>query len=436
MSQMARWARRPPDTDAGRRNMFLLVQLRWIAVGGQLITIAVVHGWLDIPVPLVPLLIAPLLLAAINLLTMALLKSSRWPVTNGEISIALLFDVVALTWQLYHSGGLSNPFALLFLLQVVIGAIVLRPPSSWAIVAVTLGALSVLTVEARPLPLPPDYAANPLRLYIQGSLVCYILIAILLVAFVSRIGRNLSDRDAALANIRQRAAEEDHIVRMGLLASGAAHELGTPLSTLSVILNDWKRMPMLADAADLAEDLAEMETAVARCKTIVSGILLSAGEARGEAPKVTSMRAFLDGIVAEWRSSRLPGAIHYDDDFGEDVAIVSDPALKQVLGNIIDNAAHYSPDWIGIAAAREGDDLLLSIADSGPGFSEEILASFGQPYRSTKGRPGGGLGLFLLVNVLRKLGGSAEAANRAEGGALVRIRLPIAALAYHKEARE
>src|SRR3546814_2725493 len=89
-----------------------------------------------------------------------------------------------------------------------------------------------------------------------------------------------------------------HIVRMGLLASGAAHELGTPLSTLSVLIGDWKAAARLKDDPELHDDLADMDAAVQRCKTIVSGILMSAGEARGEAPQLTTMRASFNEIVA------------------------------------------------------------------------------------------------------------------------------------------
>jgi two-component system sensor histidine kinase RegB len=216
---------------------------------------------------------------------------------------------------------------------------------------------------------------------------------------------------------------------MGLLASGAAHELGTPLSTLSVLIGDWRGAARLAEDGELQEDLADMDAAVRRCKAIVSGILMSAGEARGVAPRLTTMRAFLTDIVEDSRAGRLPGTVEFNDLFGADVAIVSDPALRQVIGNVMDNAAEVSPGWIGITASRDGDMAVIEIADRGPGFSDEMLASFGQPYRSTKGRPGGGLGLFLLVNVLRKLGGGASVANRDAGGALVRILLPISAIA-------
>lgn len=417
-----------PEADAGRRNMTLLIQLRWLAVGGQLATIAVVSGFMDIVLPLPPLLAALVVLVTINLASLALLGRGR-AVTNAELTAALLFDVAALAWQLHHSGGLANPFASLFLLQVVIGAILLTPRSSWAIVAATLAGLATLRFDPTPLLLPERYAIDPLGLYLKGSLVCFVLIAVLLVAFVTRISRNLRDRDGALAAARQRAAEEDHIVRMGLLASGAAHELGTPLSTLSVLIGDWKNAPATARDSELQYDLADMDAAVQRCKTIVSGILMSAGEARGEAPQLTTMRAFLSDVVEASRAGRMPGTVEFNDVFGPDVAIVSDPALRQVIGNVMDNAAEVSPDWIGVTASRDGDMAVIEIADRGPGFSAEMLEHFGQPYRSSKGRPGGGLGLFLLVNVVRKLGGGASVANRDAGGALVRITLPISAIA-------
>jgi len=423
-----------PDADAGRRNMDLLLLLRWIAVGGQLVTIAVVTGVMRIALPLQPLLFAPAILVVVNLASIALLRR-RSIVTNAELTMVLLFDVGVLTWQLHYSGGLTNPFTSLFLLQIAIGAILLKPLSSWCIVGATLAALIILAADPQPLMLPAPYAADPLRLYIQGSLVCFALIAVLLVLFITWINRNLRTRDAALAAIRQRAVEEDHIVRMGLLASGAAHELGTPLSSLSVLIGDWKGMKRFAGDTEMQEDLADMDAAVGRCKTIVSGILMATGEARGTAPEFTTVRGFLNDIVAHWRAIRLPDTVVFDDQFGEDVPIVSDPALRQVIANVVDNACEVSPQWIGISARRDGRNLVLDVADNGPGFAPDILGAFGQPYRSTKGKPGGGLGLFLLVNMVRKLGGEAFAENRVEGGALVSIVLPLDSLSPGKEVR-
>ena len=414
--------------DAGRRNMLLLTQLRWLAVGGQLVTVAVVQLALGIDLPLTQLLMSTATLAALNIASHVLIASGA-RFTDGALAAALLFDVGALTVQLSLSGGITNPFAALFLLHIVLGAVLLRPHYPWTIVAATLIALGILSLDPTPLVLPPDLPVDPVNLYLGGGFVCFVLIAVLLVIFIGQISRNLRTHDAALAAVRQRAAEEDHIVRMGLLASGAAHELGTPLSLLSVAIGDWRAMPRLKDDAELQEELAEMDGAVRRCKAIVSGILMSAGEARGVAPEVTSVRRFLTEIVADYRASLLPGTLDFDDRFGADVTIVSDPALRQVIGNVIDNAIEVSPGRVALTVLREGEALVLDIADRGPGFAPEILDTFGQPYRSTKGKPGGGLGLFLLVNVLRKLGGEASAENRLDGGARVRIVLPLAALA-------
>jgi two-component system sensor histidine kinase RegB len=220
---------------------------------------------------------------------------------------------------------------------------------------------------------------------------------------------------------------------MGLLASGAAHELGTPLATLSVILGDWKRMPEFKKNPELLEEIAEMQTQLKRCKSIVSGVLLAAGETRGESAARTTIRTFLDQLVDEWKASRPVHAFTYNNRIGDDVPVVFDSALRQMIDNVLDNALEASPDWVGLDASVENGLLSLAVTDAGPGFAPAMLAHFGKPYQSSKGRPGGGLGLFLVVNVARTLGGSVAASNRAEGGALVRLTLPLSAISLEEE---
>jgi two-component system, sensor histidine kinase RegB len=280
----------------------------------------------------------------------------------------------------------------------------------------------------RPLPLAHFSAPARFRLQMAGEFASFVLDAGLLVVFLTRIARNLRTRDARLAALRQQAAEEDHIVRMGLLASGAAHELGTPLATLAVILNDWKHLPPFQTDPERLQEIEDMEAEVLRCKTIVNGILVSAGEDRGEAPVRTSVRVFVDGVVAEWRNTRAIGRFSFDNRFGEDLPIVADPALKQVLFNVLDNAAEASPAWVGVDVRRMDGELVIRISDDGPGFSAEMLETFGKPYHSSKHRAGSGLGLFLVVNAVRKLGGGVVPRNRTGGGAEVTIRLPLSSL--------
>jgi two-component system sensor histidine kinase RegB len=144
---------------------------------------------------------------------------------------------------------------------------------------------------------------------------------------------------------------------------------------------------------------------------------------------VTTVTTFFNALVNEWRDARAPGHLDYDNAFGTDLSIVSDSTLKQIIFNVLDNAYDSSPDWIGVSISRDGDVLVLRVLDRGPGFAPQMLAQFGKPYQSSKGKPGGGLGLFLVVNVVRKLGGSVVAANRPEGGASVTLKLPLSALA-------
>ena len=418
----------PPHGDtANRKNLALLIQLRWIAVVGQIVTIVAVHFGLGIPLPLGPMALVLVALIALNLVSIRWLRRHR-DVDSSALFVTLLLDVVALSAQLYFSGGASNPFVALYLLQVVLAAVLLDAESSWTVVGATFVGFVLLNWFNEPLVIPVRYD----NLYVVGTFISFALDAALLVAFVTRMNRNLRERDARLAELRQQTAEETHIVRMGLLASGAAHELGTPLASVAVILGDWRRMPEIAQRPDMLQELEEMQTAVQRCKTILRGILLSAGEARGEAPTVTTLTEFLQDIAGDW-NDRHPGTLHYittGAGLGEDVQIVSDPALRQVVTNLLENAYDVSPQWIGMTAERRDGLLRIEVNDAGPGFSPEMLANVGKPYHSTKPRQGAGLGLFLVVNVIRKLGGAVTARNRDEGGAAVAIELPISALRF------
>ncbi|MET0210900.1 MAG: ATP-binding protein [Burkholderiaceae bacterium] len=417
----------PLDDATGFKNMQQLIQLRWIAAVGQALTIGIVHYGFGIALPVDRMLAVLGCLVAFN--GVSLMRWHRYrEVTNGELLVASLVDVGMLTAQLYLSGGVTNPFVFFYLLQIILGAVLLEAWSIWVIVVVTTGCFAGLALFAPPLALPIDLQRGLASRYVQGMLICFVVNAALLVVFITRISRNLRERDARLAGLRQRAAEEEHIVRIGLLASGAAHELGTPLATLAVILGDWRRMPALKADAELLQEVGEMQAQVQRCKAIVSGILLSAGEARGESSVKTTVRTFLDDLVEEWRGTRSATALQYDNRFGEDMPMVSDAALKQMICNVLDNALEASPQRLYLEVGRDADTLMLDIADNGPGFAPGMLAHLGKPYQSTKGRPGGGLGLFLVANVARTVGGSVTARNRQEGGAVVTITLPLSAI--------
>ena len=265
-------------------------------------------------------------------------------------------------------------------------------------------------------------------LYQDGMIICFLVNAALLVFFLTRINDNLSSRDAQLADLRQHASEEEHIVKMGLLASGAAHELGTPLATLSVIVGDWRRMPEFSKNPELLEEINEMQRQLQRCKSIVSSILLSAGEARGESSVKTTLNTFLKHLADDFKATRPIQTFLFENLIKEDVPVVFDSALKQMMCNVLDNALEASPNWLSLTVSSTDNLLNIVVSDRGPGFLPDILEKLGQPYQSTKGRPGSGLGIFFVVNVARKLGGSVTARNLEQGGAAVKIVLPLSAI--------
>jgi len=415
-----------PSSATSRHNLRQLIQLRWIAVLGQVITIFVTQVSFGILLPYKTMLLVVLGLAVFNLFSLLRLRI-RTPVTQVELFLALLLDVATLTIQLYLSGGTTNPFVFLFLLQVALAAVLLKSAATWAVVLLCALAFGGLAVANRPLPLPLDPLQGLPAPFVLGMLICFLLNAALLVVFITRITHNLRTRDARLAAMRQRAAEEEHIVHMGLLASGAAHELSTPLATIDIILGDWAHAQPAGDPERL-QDIQEMQAQVQRCKAIVSGILMSAGEARGEAMSETTVRQFLDTLVSQWRKSRPANRLTYENHFRDEVSILSDRALKQMICNVLDNAQEASPRGQQLTVTRDEGDLVLEVSDIGPGFKPDMLRNLGKPYQSSKGRPGGGLGLFLSLNVARTLSGSLVARNLPFGGASVVIRLPLASL--------
>ena len=416
-----------------RQNMQLLIQLRWIAVVGQVVTISLVHYGFHITLPLLPMALVLVALVATNLAYIYWSQGLRRPVTSRSLFYALLADVLALTIQLYLSGGASNPFIYLYLLQGILSAVLLRPYYTWCVVAASFVGVIGLTLFHQPLHVQFESQEGLPSLYVVGVLISFVLTSILTIVFLTRIVDNLRRRDTRISDMRQRASEEEHIVRLGLLATGAAHELGTPMATMSVILGDWQHMRALMQDQDLREDLQEMQRQLLRCKSIVSGVLLSAGETRAEGAESTTFVSFVQGIVSHWQSHNSLAHFALNNRGVADFAMLSDTALQQMICNLLDNALEASPDWVELSMDSDRQQVLLQVRDHGPGFDAAVLQQLGQCHVSTKQeRPGRGLGLFLVMNVARALGGQVQARNlpaHEGGGALVEVRLPQSAMA-------
>ncbi|MBD2859478.1 HAMP domain-containing histidine kinase [Spongiibacter sp. KMU-158] len=424
------------DTDTStatlKKQMRQLVQLRWLAVLGQLLTILVTHSLFHVDLPLKQMIATLAGLAVFNAFYEVSLVAGR-KILAVELFFGLLVDMVTLTAQLYLSGGATNPFVFLYVVQVGLAAVVMSAAYAWLLL-IFAGICFLWLADFSPLmSLPLDYQMGTHSYYVMGMFTCLLLTASLLVVYVNRMTLARREHDAQLAELQRRAEEEEHILRMGLLASGAAHELGTPLATIAVILGDWRHMEAFKTDPELSEDIDEIQTQVQRCKSIVSGILLSAGEMRGESSAENTVNDFFNDLVAEWKLSRKPIALNFVNRFGGDMAIASDAVLKQTVCNLLDNALEASPEWVSLEVSRFGQDLVIQVKDRGPGFAESVMEHLGQPYQSTKERAGSGLGLFLVFNVTRTLGGKVQVRNLPECGAEVSLHLPLCSLQLKEE---
>lgn len=418
----------------GHENMLQLIQLRWFAVVGQVLSIVVAVVGLDIALPLPAMLSVLVCLIGFNI-SCQLRWHEEQEVSETTLLFSLLADVGSLALQLYFSGGLYNPFVFLFLLQVILAVLLCRTRSAWKVAGVTAVCVLLLAFFYEPLRLPPQWDGRFAQLYAAGLILAFGLDAFLLVFFMTRIASNLRSGDAQIARMREEASEREQVMRIGLLASGAAHELGTPLATMSVILGDWKHDPIITENDDLVQELNELQVQLQRCKQIVTGILLSAGEARGEQSRNLALKAFAQDVLEQWRARRNPVQLAVRMPDVPDVKIAADDVLRQMLFNVLDNALDASPGFVEFVLSVDSDTIRFAVRDTGPGFADEVLRQIGRPYNSTKGRDGGGLGLFLVFNVVRGLGGTVRIANRAVGGAEVCIDIPRRNLAI-QESRD
>lgn len=405
-----------------RDNLSLLIRLRWLAIVGQIGAIAVTHYGLGVALPRTEMAPVVGFLIFLNLYTTWRIRTSK-PISDVTVVIELLMDVICLTILLFLSGGASNPFVSLFILQVILGIILLPARLALVVLVASVAAHYWLLGNGLPLALPHyPRGGGFFNLHLQGMFLSFTLAACLLFWFVTRIMANLRAGDEQIASLRRQIMEEDHLVRLGLLASGAAHELGTPLTTIAVTLEDWAVIgpPKQAEGHyQLQRVLGEIR----RCREIVSDMLFSSGQERLDEVEPASVASFIDEIVDDLKNSLIGLTVANLVMSERDIA--TDPMLEQALCQILKNAQEAGATAISISAEDLSDGrILIRIADNGPGFPTDILANPGQPFQSHREGAGRGLGLFLAVNALRRIQGEICFQNTQDGGAEACLILP------------
>lgn len=423
-----------------KTNLQRLALVRLLVLACQLAAILYAYGWLRAPLDYPWLLGIALATGATALPT--LWRTARpWPVTDAEYFAQLLIDVGGLGALLYFSGGANNPFISYLLVPLAIAAAVLPSGYTVALALIGVGLYSALLFFYQPLallqpdaadpalqahiamghlPAPPD--APELNAHIVGMWCNFAISSALITYVVARMAATVREQQAELNRRREEAMHNEQLLAVATLAAGTAHELGTPLGTMTVLLDD-----MRSDDAALQADIDLLKQQVGACRATLK-TLVNTAEAHQQQRAPQRLDALLPTLLERWQVLRPRAAWHLTLQAGTAPALVCDEALQQAVVNLLNNAADTDSGPVAIEAHWDARWATLHIRDRGPGIALDVAERLGKPFVTSKGK-GLGLGLFLSHATVERHGGDIRLFNHPEGGIDAVLRLPIAVTA-------
>ncbi len=406
----------------GHSQLRRLVILRSVAIAAQLLTLLSVWHFLEMALDWSAMLITIATLAGINLFTWLRLRGDR-PVSNPELFVQLGIDVLALSVLLYYGGGSTNPFVSLFLLPLVIAAATLPMPYTWGMALLTTASYSVLMFYYQPLPHShhDHNSDSAFTTHVMGMWLGFFISAVVVAYFVTQMAQAVRKRDEQLARAREEILRNERIVALGTQAAGAAHEMGTPLSTMAVVINELQH-ELGAEPSELRDSLEILDEQVRGCKRILDKILSNAQEEG--ATSILSVDAMMAEVLDEWQLLR-PTAVYQYQAASTPAKLAVDTTLRAALMNLLNNAADASPQGIEIVCRCDEKNFILTVIDHGAGLSEEVARYAGSAFFTTK-QEGRGLGLMLANATVERLGGTVSLLNNHQGGASTELILPLA----------
>jgi len=419
----------PKTTSAAAdENLRHLLSLRALNVSGQLVAILSAIYYLDIVLPIDPLAIILTSLLVWSLFSLLLLKKPA-KVTDNTFFFQLVVDVVALTGLLYFTGGATNPFAWFLLVPHSIASTLLSRRYVWLMAVITSLSYTLIVFYYEPL----VHLDHPMEMgigdhfadHVVGMWIGFVLSTFLMAYFVAGMAESLRKRNKLLADMQERIFRDERLVALGTLATGAAHELGTPLGTMDVVAHELELELHQEGDEDSRKKLLIIQGQIKRCKNVLMTITETATVDKYDSGQLLPVDEYLAHVVNRWKISNLN--IHLIQGMcgkGSAPMIISDVALTRALLNILDNAAYVSPDHISLTLDWDARTIYVTIEDDGCGMSEQQLDRLGKHTVSSK-EEGLGLGIYITKATVERLGGSISWKNREKGGVLVDISLPL-----------
>lgn len=423
--------------EASRLRLHTIVRLRWLAVMGQLSAVVIVWLVLQFPLPVGYCLGLIALSAWINV-ALSVKYPARHRLGVRLATSLLAYDVLQLAALLYLTGGVQNPFSLLLLVPVTVSAATLPAASTFFLGLLAVSSACVLLYNYWPLPWYDGMRFDNPFVYKLGMVAAITSGMVFIALYAWRLAREAEQMSGALAATEQVLAREQKLHALDGLAAAAAHELGTPLSTIVLVTSELARE---VAGTPYADDVALLRDQAARCREILQKLTRKPGE-----PDVwyqrLSLRELLDEASRPYSTGPktvvVKGAA---DTLASGTGVIEPVALRRPgmiygLGNIIENAVDFAETRVEISARWSATMVTIVIADDGPGFPPELIETLGEPYVSTrrqgttkKSRAGGlGLGFFIAKTLLERSGASIALENRAapEHGAVVTVNWPRA----------
>ena len=399
-----------------------LVNLRWIAITGQLSAINFVHFYLKLDLPYIETHIIIFIGLITNIVLQFNIRTNQ--LKDLSSSLFLVYDLLQLSALLYFTGGIFNPFALLIIIPTIVSSTFLSMGTTIILGTLTIGLLFVLKEYHKILPGLDVYNFNFPEYYLAGALVSIIIGLVFLSYFGIRFSGETKKRSEALDKLQQVMAKEYELDSLDGQAAAAAHSLGTPLATISVVAKELKKE--IGDKSKYSKDLDLLISQSKRCSDILKKI--SKKEiSEDQFINLTTVEDLLEEIIISFKETSEKNIILLENADKNKINIKRSPEIVYGLRNFIGNAVKFANKEICIKLTSDEQTLVITINDDGPGFAEDIIKLIGEPYlksksKKTNGKAGLGLGIFLGKTLLERRKAQLTFLNNEElKGATVKI---------------
>lgn len=418
-----------------------IVRLRWVAVAGQSVTVAVTYWGLEYDFAVTKSLAIIVLSAFSNLVLQTGFPESKR--LNRSFAAAMLgFDILQLSALLYLTGGLQNPFAPLLAVPVAVSASALPVSVTALLASLAMLSGSLLTRYHLPLPWRPGEPLDFPLVYMAGVWTALVCLILFMAVYAWRIARETRQMSQALSATELVLAREQKLAALDGLAAAAAHELGTPLGTITVVATELERET--PKDSPLREDIILLRGQALRCREILNRLT----QHRGESDAMFStmrLRHLIEEVISPHRlagieiavTTRPAGQAAGGASPERDPLLPRNPGILYGLGAIVENAVDFARSKVDIAAEWDHDKIAIVITDDGPGFPPGVLGRLGEPYVTTRPASddegehhGMGLGFFIAKTLLERSGATIRLSNSMApgGGAIVQVRWPRAVI--------